>query len=96
MFYGIFVVFLVLFLLGRLIVWYCWRYLPPGILRIVKTSAQTDLRFPGGFSFGSATAAWQIEWDVQPSNWTLFEHRTKGDGKTPCCPQHLNACDAIA
>jgi beta-glucosidase len=45
---------------------------------------------------GHRCAAWQIERDVQPTNWTLFEHKTKGDGKTPCCPQYLNACDAIA
>jgi len=52
------------------------------------------LDFGSGFNFGVSTAAWQIEKDLQPSNWTMFEKMQKPNG-TACCPPHGNACEAI-
>ena len=86
----------ILYILDRILLWFCKPYLArPLSSTDTKTDAET-LTFPKGFSFGSATAAWQIEKDVHPSNWSLFERQFRKDGKTPCCPPHLNACDAIA
>ena len=53
-----------------------------------------NLDFGKDFMFGGSTAAWQVEKDVHPSNWTLFEKKEKADG-TPCCPPHNNACEAM-
>ena len=52
------------------------------------------LNFGSTFCFGVSTAAWQIEKDIQPSNWTLFEKKINSEGN-PCTPSHENACEAI-
>ena len=69
------------------------KTLPPP-LTDKKLKGSTDLDFGKDFIFGAATAAWQIEKEVHPSNWTMWEKRPKKDG-TPRCPPHENACDAL-
>ena len=86
----------ILYLLDRLLLWICRPYLARPLTDGELKGEPEKMKFPKGFSFGSATAAWQIEKDVQPSNWSLFEKQFRADGKTPCCPPHLDACDAIA
>lgn len=58
-----------------------------------KGDAET-LKMPKDFQFGSATAAWQIEKEVNESNWSMFEKQIGKDGK-PRAPPHLSACDAV-
>jgi hypothetical protein len=83
---------LILFLLNRVIARHCRRSLPPPISPTDRPAIIQPLRFPPGFSFGTATATWQIEKNVEPSNWTLFEKKFRPDGRL-CAPPHLNACD---
>jgi len=59
-----------------------------------RLKGDDKLDFGKGFLFGTATAAWQIEKDVHPSNWSLFEQKDKADG-TKCAPPHLDACDGM-
>lgn len=74
---------------------YLQRQLAPPIVDTAVKGDPGTIDFGKEFVFGTSTAAWQIEKDVAPSNWTLFERKTRPDG-TPCAPPHGNACDSVA
>ena len=64
-------------------------YLAPEINYTQFSQTEIDnLDFGTDFDFGSATAAYQVEKSVGPSNWGKFEREGKA-------PPHLNACEAI-
>lgn len=85
---------LALFFIRYLVLKYCVPYLPPRLSMRTLHGNPDKLDFGPNFTFESASSAWQVEKDVHPSNWSIFEKNLRKDG-TPCCPPHLDACDAI-
>ncbi|OHT06755.1 glycosyl hydrolase [Tritrichomonas foetus] len=86
--------FFIIILLEFLVHFYILPQLPKPLTYRELKGTPENINFGKDFSFGASTSAWQIEKDVQPSNWTLFEHQHKADG-TACAPPHGDACDSI-
>lgn len=88
-------IILVLLLLRKFILSLLENNLPPELnLSTLPKEEIENLDFGKEFDFGTATAAYQIEKSVGPSNWSKFE-TVKDENGRPKAPDHRNACEGI-